>query len=401
MIQISPLALATREEFYSRLLYPSEAIRLPLACVKRLIGYQIMPPSIASTNKEQPVILCDSVFKVFGDNANKMLEGVQGNVDAKVFQDAGCIVGVNNASFEVSKGEMLVVMGLSGSGKSTLLRCISKLTDATAGNIYIDGQDLLAMNNKQLIELRRNKMGMVFQSFALLPHKTVLENIAFPLQVKGGKTQDSIKKAMEMVELVGLGGRENYFPRELSGGQQQRVGIARSLAIEPDIWFLDEPFSALDPLIRKEMQDEFLRLQGVLNKTILFVTHDFDEALRLADRIAIMKDGVIEQLDTPANIVLHPATEYVHKFTEEVPREKVLKIESVMEPINSSEPIGDLRVSKDAIIETVAEAVLNESKAVSVVDANDSVVGILHPSKVISVLFGGQSQASEPAATPR
>ena len=323
-----------------------------------------------------------------------MLEGVQGNVDAKVFQDAGCIVGVNNASFEVSKGEMLVVMGLSGSGKSTLLRCISKLTDATAGNIYIDGQDLLAMNNKQLIELRRNKMGMVFQSFALLPHKTVLENIAFPLQVKGGKTQDSIKKAMEMVELVGLGGRENYFPRELSGGQQQRVGIARSLAIEPDIWFLDEPFSALDPLIRKEMQDEFLRLQGVLNKTILFVTHDFDEALRLADRIAIMKDGVIEQLDTPANIVLHPATEYVHKFTEEVPREKVLKIESVMEPINLSEPIGDLQVSKDAIIETVAEAVLNESKAVSVVDADDRVVGILHPSKVISVLFGGQSQAS-------
>ena len=391
MIQISPLALATREEFYSRLLYPSEAIRLPLACVKRLIGYQIMPPSIASTNKEQPVILCDSVFKVFGDNANKMLEGVQGNVDAKVFQDAGCIVGVNNASFEVSKGEMLVVMGLSGSGKSTLLRCISKLTDATAGNIYIDGQDLLAMNNKQLIELRRNKMGMVFQSFALLPHKTVLENIAFPLQVKGGKTQDSIKKAMEMVELVGLGGRENYFPRELSGGQQQRVGIARSLAIEPDIWFLDEPFSALDPLIRKEMQDEFLRLQGVLNKTILFVTHDFDEALRLADRIAIMKDGVIEQLDTPANIVLNPATEYVHKFTEEVPREKVLKIESVMEPINSSENIGDLRVSKDAIIETVAEAVLSESKAVSVVDANNKVVGILHPSKVISVLFGGRA----------
>ena len=350
-----------------------------------------MPSNITPTNKKQPVILCDSVFKIFGDNAEKMLAGVQGNVDAKAFQDAGCIVGVNNASFEVFKGEMLVVMGLSGSGKSTLLRCISKLTNATAGKIYIDGQDLLAMNNKQLIELRRNKMGMVFQSFALLPHKTVLENIAFPLQVKGGSTQDSIKKAMDMVELVGLGGRENYFPRELSGGQQQRVGIARSLAIEPDIWFLDEPFSALDPLIRKEMQDEFLRLQGVLNKTILFVTHDFDEALRLADRIAIMKDGVIEQLDTPANIVLNPATDYVHKFTAEVPREKVLKIESVMEPIKSSENIGDLRVSKDAIIETVAEAVLSESKAVSVVDANNRVVGILHPSKVISVLFGGRA----------
>ena len=350
-----------------------------------------MPSNITPTNNKQPVILCDSVFKIFGDNAEKMLAGVQGDVDAKVFQDAGCIVGVNNASFEVFKGEMLVVMGLSGSGKSTLLRCISKLTNATAGKIYIDGQDLLAMNNKQLIELRRNKMGMVFQSFALLPHKTVLENIAFPLQVKGGSTQDSIKKAMDMVELVGLGGRENYFPRELSGGQQQRVGIARSLAIEPDIWFLDEPFSALDPLIRKEMQDEFLRLQGVLNKTILFVTHDFDEALRLADRIAIMKDGVIEQLDTPANIVLNPATDYVHKFTAEVPREKVLKIESVMEPNKSSDDIGDLRVSKDAIIETVAEAVLSESKAVSVVDANNRVVGILHPSKVITVLFGGRT----------
>ena len=350
-----------------------------------------MPSNIAPTNKKQPVILCDSVFKIFGDDAKKMLAGVQGNVDAKAFQDAGCIVGVNNASFEVFKGDMLVVMGLSGSGKSTLLRCISKLTNATAGNIYIDGEDLLAMNNKQLIELRRNKMGMVFQSFALLPHKTVLENIAFPLQVKGSSTQNSIKKAMEMVELVGLSGRENYFPRQLSGGQQQRVGIARSLAIEPDIWFLDEPFSALDPLIRKEMQDEFLRLQGVLNKTILFVTHDFDEALRLADRIAIMKDGVIEQLDTPANIVLNPATAYVHKFTEDVPREKVLKIESVMEPGESSENVGDLRVSKDAIIETVAEAVLSESKAVSVVDANNRVVGILHPSKVITVLFGGRA----------
>jgi glycine betaine/proline transport system ATP-binding protein len=347
--------------------------------------------SIAPTSKKQPVILCESVFKIFGTNAKKMLADAKGNVDAKSFQDAGCIVGVNNASFEVFKGDMLVVMGLSGSGKSTLLRCISKLTDATAGNIYIDGQDLLAMNNKQLIELRRNKMGMVFQSFALLPHKTVLENIAFPLQIKGGSTQDSIKKAMDMVELVGLDGRENYFPRQLSGGQQQRVGIARSLAIEPDIWFLDEPFSALDPLIRKEMQDEFLRLQGVLNKTILFVTHDFDEALRLADRIAIMKDGIIEQLDTPANIVLNPATEYVHKFTEEVPREKVLKIESVMDPVDSSENIGDLRVSKDAIIETVAEAVLSESKAVSVVDANNIVVGILHPSKVINVLFGGST----------
>ena len=335
-----------------------------------------------------PVIKCESVYKIFGANAEKMLQNSNGNVDSKIFQDAGCIVGVNNASFEVSKGEMLVVMGLSGSGKSTLLRCISRLTDATGGKIYIEGQDLLAMNDKQLIELRRSKMGMVFQSFALLPHKTVLENIAFPLQIKGGETDDSIRKAMEMVELVGLKGRENYFPRELSGGQQQRVGIARSLAVEPDIWFLDEPFSALDPLIRKEMQDEFLRLQSSLKKTIMFVTHDFDEALKLADRIAIMKDGIIEQLDTPANIVLSPATEYVKKFTQEVPREKVLKIESVMDDKDQDNNLSDFTVSKDSIIETVAEKILGQEKSVAVVDENNNNVGIINPAKIIRILFG-------------
>ena len=340
------------------------------------------------------VIKCEAVYKIFGAGAKKMLQDVSGNVDAKTFQDAGCIVGVNNASFEVSKGELLVVMGLSGSGKSTLLRCISRLTDATAGKIFIEGQDLLSLKNKELIELRRNKMGMVFQSFALLPHKTVLENIAFPLQIKGMKTQDSISKAMDMVKLVGLEGRENYFPRELSGGQQQRVGIARSLAVEPDIWFLDEPFSALDPLIRKEMQDEFLRLQDKLQKTIMFVTHDFDEALRLADRIAIMKDGIIEQLDTPANIVLSPATEYVKKFTEEVPREKVLKIEAVMEPMSDNKNLSDLKVSKDAIIETVAEKILSQEKPVAVIDSNKKVIGIVKPSKVIHTVFGGRKENS-------
>ena len=338
---------------------------------------------------DKPVIKCESLYKIFGSNAKKILDNTEGVVSAKKFQEAGCIVGVNNANFEIHKGEMLVVMGLSGSGKSTLLRCISRLTDPTAGKIYIDGEDLLAMNSKQLIELRRNKMGMVFQSFALLPHKTVLENIAFPLIIKGISTDNSITKAMEMVELVGLKGRENYFPRELSGGQQQRVGIARSLAVEPDIWFLDEPFSALDPLIRKEMQDEFLRLQDSLHKTIMFVTHDFDEALRLADRIAIMKDGIIEQLDTPDNIVLNPATEYVKKFTEDVPREKVLKIESIMDKYDGS--VDEKKtISKDVIIETVAESILKSKENLIVIDEkeNNKPVGILNPGKVIKVLFG-------------
>ena len=337
-------------------------------------------------------ISCKSVYKIFGDNASKLLKESNGVVDPTYFQSQGCIVGVNNASFEVDNGEILVIMGLSGSGKSTLLRCISRLTEPTAGQIILDGHDLLSLSPKQLIEIRREKMGMVFQNFALLPHKTVLENIAFPLQVKGINTKDSINKALEMTELVGLKGRENYFPRELSGGQQQRVGIARSLAVEPGIWFLDEPFSALDPLIRKEMQDEFIRLQSVLNKTILFVTHDFDEALRLADRIAIMKEGVIEQLDTPANIVLNPATNYIKKFTQDVPREKVLKIEDVMFK-NNTDSKSSINISKDDLIEKVAEKILSCDTAVNVVDPkNNNVVGSIDAQKIIKVIFSENNQ---------
>lgn len=337
-------------------------------------------------------ISCKSVYKIFGDNAPKLFKESKGIVDPNYFQSEGCIVGVNNASFEVDNGEILVIMGLSGSGKSTLLRCISRLTEPTAGQIILDGHDMLSLSPKELIEIRREKMGMVFQNFALLPHKTVLENIAFPLQVKGINTKDSINKALEMTELVGLKGRENYFPRELSGGQQQRVGIARSLAVEPGIWFLDEPFSALDPLIRKEMQNEFIRLQSVLNKTILFVTHDFDEALRLADRIAIMKEGVIEQLDTPANIVLNPATDYIKKFTQDVPREKVLKIEDVMLK-NNTDSKSSFNVSKDELIEKVAEKILSCDTAVNVVDPkNNNVVGSIDAQKIIKVIFSENKQ---------
>ena len=337
-------------------------------------------------------ISCKSVYKIFGDNAPKLFKESNGIVDPNYFQSEGCIVGVNNASFEVDNGEILVIMGLSCSGKSTLLRCISRLTEPTAGQIILDGHDMLSLSPKELIEIRREKMGMVFQNFALLPHKTVLENIAFPLQVKGINTKDSINKALEMTELVGLKGRENYFPRELSGGQQQRVGIARSLAVEPGIWFLDEPFSALDPLIRKEMQNEFIRLQSLLNKTILFVTHDFDEALRLADRIAIMKEGVIEQLDTPANIVLNPATDYIKKFTQDVPREKVLKIEDVMLK-NNTDSKSSFNVSKDELIEKVAEKILSCDTAVNVVDPkNNNVVGSIDAQKIIKVIFSENKQ---------
>ena len=301
----------------------------------------------------------------------------------------GSAIALNNVSLEIDSGEFLVLLGPSGCGKTTLLRCLAGLETPDEGEIIIGDTVMFSSLDKIMTPPGKRDLGMVFQSFALLPHKTVLENIAFPLQIKGIKTKDSINKAMDMVKLVGLDGRENYFPRELSGGQQQRVGIARSLAVEPDIWFLDEPFSALDPLIRKEMQDEFLRLQGVLKKTIMFITHDFDEALRLADRIAIMKDGIIEQLDTPAKIVLNPATEYVRKFTEEVPREKVLKIEAVMDPVDDVKNLSDLKVSKNEIIENVAEKILTQEKSVGVTDENNKIVGTVHPSKIIHTVFGG------------
>ena len=272
----------------------------------------------------ETVISCKNVWKLFGSKPESYLAQMPKGHSYDDIREDGYIAGVKDVSIEVSRGEMLVIMGLSGSGKSTLVRCFSRLHDITGGTIEVEGQDIMSLSEKQLIDLRRNKMGMVFQSFGLLPHRTVLENVAFPLELRGQDKHARRARAMEVVKLVGLEGREDYFPRELSGGQQQRVGIARSLAIEPDIWFLDEPFSALDPLIRREMQDEFLRLQGLLGKTIVFITHDFDEALRLADRIAIMKDGAVEQCDTPDQIVLNPATEYVRKFTEEIDKARVI-----------------------------------------------------------------------------
>ena len=345
-----------------------------------------------NTKAQQPVISCKNIWKVFGENPKEYLAQMEVARSFEDMQADGYIAGVRNVSLDVTKGEMLVVMGLSGSGKSTLVRCFSRLHDITSGSIEVDGQDIMSLSEKGLIDLRRSKMGMVFQSFGLLPHRTVLENVAFPLEMRGQDAHTRRSRALEVITLVGLEGREEYFPRELSGGQQQRVGIARSLAIEPDIWFLDEPFSALDPLIRREMQDEFLRLQGLLAKTIVFITHDFDEALRLADRIAIMKDGAIEQCDTPDQIVLNPATEYVKKFTEEVPREKVLKIEAVMEPMSDNKNVSDLKVSKDAIIETVAEKILSQEKPVAVIDSNKKIIGIVKPSKVIHTVFGGRKE---------
>ena len=335
----------------------------------------------------EPVIRCRSLYKIFGLDHAELRTDEEGVVQSSLLAREGVVAAVNNVGIDVAAGEILVVMGLSGSGKSTLVRCLSRLIEPSSGQVRIEGADLLSMNERELIELRRNKMGMVFQNFALLPHRTALENIAFPLQMRGMKRRDYVERARRMISLVGLEGRENNFPRELSGGQQQRVGIARSLAVEPDIWFLDEPFSALDPLIRREMQDEFLRLQSLLNKTIVFITHDFDEALRLADRIAIMYDGKIEQIGTPEEIVLKPATDYVARFTSEVPRERVLRVGSVMDPLNESEELADKAVRERDRIDSVAEYVLGQRKAVPVLDDEDRVVGVVHQAHVLEVLF--------------
>jgi len=242
----------------------------------------------------------------------------------------GLIAAVCDVSFEVAEGELFVIMGLSGSGKSTVVRCLSRLIEPTAGKVTIDGDDILSASKQELIELRRHKMGMVFQHFGLFPHMTVAENVAFPLKVQAKERSARLQRAHEVIELVGLEGREEAYPRELSGGQRQRVGIARSLAVNPQIWFLDEPFSALDPLIRRQLQDEFLRLQASLKKTIVFITHDIGEAIRLADRIAIMRDGMIVQIGTPDEIILNPADDYVAQFSRDIPRGRHMTVASLV-----------------------------------------------------------------------
>jgi len=330
-------------------------------------------------------IACRGVWKLFGDNAERFLATHSDIPSHDALLEAGLIGAVRDASFSVGEGEIFVIMGLSGSGKSTLVRCMSRLIEPTAGAIIFEDQDLLKASVKALIEIRRHKMGMVFQHFALLPHLTVLGNVAFPLEIQGVGRAKREGRAREIIELVGLQGREAYYPRELSGGQQQRVGIARSLAVEPEIWFLDEPFSALDPLIRREMQDEFLRLQGVLRKTIVFITHDFDEAIRLADRIAIMKDGAIIQIGTPEELVTDPATDYVAEFTREIPRAKVLSARSVMTPAAPDTPFAG-RVTAETKIEDLAAQVVDQDAPVAVTNGAGAVIGQLTRESVLDVL---------------
>lgn len=333
-------------------------------------------------------IECRNMWKVFGDDPEGFMARHNGAPTDDDLKNEGYIGAVRDVSFDVHAGEILIIMGLSGSGKSTVIRCITRLNDPTTGSINFEGSDLLAANEQELIEIRRHKMGMVFQNFGLLPHRDVMSNVAFPLEVQGIEKREREQKAREMIELVGLGGRESYFPRELSGGQQQRVGIARSLAVEPDVWFLDEPFSALDPLIRAEMQDEFIRLQKMLKKTIVFITHDFEEATKLADRIGIMKDGRMVQLSTPEEMVLNPADDYVAEFARKAPRDRIVSVGAIMDAQDANGTTNENGVSSRALIGEVAEQVLNADGAVDVVDENMAVIGSITRQRMSKALFG-------------
>lgn len=332
-------------------------------------------------------IVCRNIWKIFGQNPKRVLDTHDRTKSrAEIQTETGHVVAVKDVSFEVKKGECFVVMGLSGSGKSTLVRCISRLIEPTGGEVFIDGENVTEMGTKDLQQLRRHKMAMVFQHFGLFPHRRVIDNISYGLEVRGVGRVERTAKAMEILKLVGLDGWDQCYPRELSGGMQQRVGLARAMAVDPEILIFDEPFSALDPLIRREMQDELLELQNTMHKTMVFITHDFLEAIKMGDHIAIMKDGEISQIGTPEEIVANPADDYVREFTEDVPLYKVLSAGKVMR-----ERAKDAKNDKDAVqssakIETLIELVAESDIALPVADASGVIVGEIDRSIIMRAM---------------
>lgn len=336
---------------------------------------------------EQPKIRVKNIYKTFGKQPSKAVELLKkGKTKADILKETGMTVGVNNANFEVYSGEIFVIMGLSGSGKSTLVRMFNRLIPPTSGHIYVDGEDIATVNKDKLNEIRRRKISMVFQRFALFPHRTVLQNVAYGLEIQGAGKAEREAKAMKSLQLVGLNGYENSYPSELSGGMQQRVGIARALASDPDVLLMDESFSALDPLIRKDMQDELLDLQEKMQKTIIFITHDLDEALRIGDRIALMKDGAIMQIGTPEEIMTNPANDFVERFVEDVNLGKVITAESIMKRpegiLVDRGPRVALKLMKDAGVSGIY--VVNKQKEFLGVATADAVSEAIRDNRLLS-----------------
>ena len=349
-----------------------------------------MPGMDAPIQDGTPVKLsCRHLWKVYrGEVAPYFGKDVSSTADpgalARRMRSDGAIPAVVDVSFDVHVGEIFVIMGLSGSGKSTVVRCLSRLVEPSHGEVWLDRRDLLGQSSRELIDIRRHKMGMVFQNFGLLPHLNVFDNIAFPLDLQGLPAAECRERVGRIIKLVGLEGRERSYPRQLSGGQQQRVGIARSLAVEPELWFLDEPFSALDPLIRRQMQDEFLRIQRSLKKSIVFITHDFLEALRIADRMMIMRDGMVVQVGAATEIVTRPTDAYVAEFTEDVPMIRVLKASDALDDSFVACP-GMPERSADASVEDLLPLLVAHRGGVSVVHDGAS-IGVVTPASVVSAL---------------
>jgi glycine betaine/proline transport system ATP-binding protein len=343
-------------------------------------------------SEETGKILCQNLWKVFGADPQGIWDTVSnGATKQEVLEQTGHVIAVKDVSFEVQENEIFVVMGLSGSGKSTLTRCINRLIEPTKGTIVIDGADISQMNDAELRELRRHKLSMVFQNFGLLPHRSVLDNVVFGLELRSEHKEERQQKAIQTLELVGLKGWEKSRIYELSGGMQQRVGLARALAVDPEIILMDEPFSALDPLIRRQMQSEFINLRSVVKKTVLFITHDLIEALKLGDRIAIMKDGEIVQLGTPEDIVTHPADEYVSEFVRDVPRGKAVMAKSIMEQ-------PPVLVGSAQSLEVAIEGMKAKRVTVAfVIDADGKLKGIVTMEQAIAAVRNGVTRTDETA----
>jgi len=331
-------------------------------------------------------IMVSGLWKFFGA-AETLVRGLSSVPDAGVLAHRRLTAAVANAAFSVRSGETFVVMGLSGSGKSTLLRCLCGLLAPTLGRVSLDGEDLTSASAARMIDIRRRHVGMVFQHYALLPHRSVLENIAFPLEIQGIAAEERLARARMLAELVGLVPRLQALPAELSGGQQQRVGIARSLANDPDLWLLDEPFSALDPLIRRELQDEVIRLKQISQRTVIFITHDFDEAARVADRIAIMRDGAVVQIGTPANLVLRPADEYVANFTAHADRGRILTLRAL---VTQEESIGApmLVLPAELSLLDAARAARGFGGKIGVSDGEAGLIGSIDAAQIVDLALG-------------
>jgi glycine betaine/proline transport system ATP-binding protein len=331
-------------------------------------------------------VSCRGVWKVYGPHPERIVGSPEADLPRpELLEKTGCVAAIKDVSFDVAPGEVFVVMGLSGSGKSTLVRMINRLHDPTAGQVLIDGEDVLGLSAERLREIRRRKISMVFQHFGLLPHRRIVDNVAFGLEIQGLERAEREGKASEVLEVVGLGGWAQHYPDELSGGMQQRVGLARALATDPEIMLFDEPFSALDPLIRRDMQDEVIRLQREVRKTMIFITHDLAEALKLGDRIAIMKDGRFVQVGTPEEVVARPADDYVADFTRDVPRAHVLTANAIMRPTNDRAPADGPTVAPGTTLQDLISIAAQTDRTIRVVE-DGAVLGVVDRDAVMAAL---------------